>query len=57
MDFMKDWKTWRSSITDAVQLGRKFGMSDEEALLKKLLNVAFLEERKTLGNLIFKLIG
>lgn len=21
MDFMKDWKTWRSSLTDAIKLG------------------------------------
>jgi hypothetical protein len=80
MDFMKDWKTWRSSLHDAIQQGRKFGMSDEqikswsvrvgtylaenvcagtaeEALLKELWDVATPEERKTLGTLIFKLVG
>lgn len=30
MDFMQDWKTWRSSLHDAIQEGRKYGMSDEE---------------------------
>ena len=30
MDFMKDWKTWRESLKDAVAEGRKFGMSDDE---------------------------
>ena len=77
---MKDWKTWRSSLIDAIQLGREFGMSDEdikawavkigdylsekvcagsaeEALLKELSDVASPAERKTLGNLIFKLVG
>ena len=29
MDFMKDWKTWRESLHDAIEAGRKFGMSDE----------------------------
>ena len=80
MDFMKDWKTWRSSLHDAIQEGRKYGMSDEEmktwavevgdylaknvcagtaeeALLKELWDVAAPEERKTLANLIFKLVG
>lgn len=30
MDFMKDWKTWRASLQDAVKEGRKYGMTDEE---------------------------
>jgi len=30
MDFMKDWKTWRESLHDAIAEGRKYGMSDEE---------------------------
>jgi hypothetical protein len=80
MDFMKDWKTWRASLHDAIQEGRKYGMSDEEmkswaveagnylaknvcagtaeeALLKELWDVATPDERKTLGTLIFKLVG
>lgn len=80
MDFMKDWKTWRASLHDAIREGRKYGMTDEEikgwavevgdylaknvcagtpeeALLKELWDVATPEERKTLGALIFKLVG
>ena len=30
MDFMKDWKTWRASLHDAIQEGRKYGMTDDE---------------------------
>jgi hypothetical protein len=30
MDFMKDWKTWRASLHDAIQEGKKYGMTDEE---------------------------
>jgi hypothetical protein len=30
MDFMKDWKTWRTGLHDAIQEGRKYGMTDEE---------------------------
>jgi len=30
MDFMKDWTTWRESLHDAIQEGRKYGMTDNE---------------------------
>jgi hypothetical protein len=30
MDFMKDWQTWRETLHEAIQEGRKYGMSDEE---------------------------
>ena len=30
MDFMKDWKTWRASLNEAIKEGRKYGMSDDE---------------------------
>ena len=30
MDFMKDWKTWRASLHDAIAEGRKYGLSDDE---------------------------
>ena len=29
MDFMKDWAQWRSTLKDAIQRGRDFGLSDE----------------------------
>jgi sulfur relay (sulfurtransferase) DsrC/TusE family protein len=29
MDFMKDWGQWRSTLKDAIQEGRKMGLSDE----------------------------
>jgi len=28
--FYEDWKTWRASLRDAIQEGRKYGMTDEE---------------------------
>ncbi len=30
MDFMKDWDSWRSTVKNAVESGRQFGMSDEQ---------------------------
>jgi hypothetical protein len=77
---MKDWKTWRASLKDAIAQGKKYGLSDdeikswavevgdylaknvcagtaEEALLKELWDIATPDERKTLGALIFKLVG
>ena len=30
MDFMKDWRAFRASLQDAVNGGRKYGMTDEE---------------------------
>ena len=30
MDFMKDWKTWRESLHEAIKEGRKYGLTDEE---------------------------
>jgi hypothetical protein len=29
MDFLKDWKTWRGSLNEAIGAARKFGVSDE----------------------------
>jgi len=29
MDFLKDWKTWRASLNEAIAAARKFGVSDE----------------------------
>jgi hypothetical protein len=29
MDFMKDWKTWRETLSDGIEQARKFGVSDE----------------------------
>lgn len=29
MDFMKDWGQWRSTLKDAIQQGRKLGLSDD----------------------------
>jgi hypothetical protein len=29
-DFMKDWKSWRESLKDAVLTGKKYGMSEDE---------------------------
>jgi hypothetical protein len=29
MDFLKDWKTWRASLNEAIGAARKFGVSDE----------------------------
>ncbi len=30
MDFMKDWDSWRSTVKEAIQSGKQFGMSDEQ---------------------------
>jgi len=80
MDFMKDWKTWRTTLHEGIEAGRKYGLTDkeiktwakeagdylsnnvcagtaEETLLKELWDVAIPEERKTLANLIFKLVS
>jgi sulfur relay (sulfurtransferase) DsrC/TusE family protein len=29
MDFMKDWTQWRATLKEAIEQGRKFGLSDE----------------------------
>jgi sulfur relay (sulfurtransferase) DsrC/TusE family protein len=29
MDFLKDWKTWRESLGEAISAARKFGVSDD----------------------------
>jgi hypothetical protein len=29
MDFLKDWKTWRESLNEAISAARSFGVSDE----------------------------
>ncbi|MBE0479636.1 MAG: DUF3243 domain-containing protein [Dehalococcoidia bacterium] len=29
MDFMKDWDTWRKTLKDSIEEGRKYGMSDD----------------------------
>ena len=29
MDFLKDWKTWRESLNEAISAARGFGVSDE----------------------------
>jgi len=80
MDFMKDWKSWRESLKDAIQAGKKYGMSEdeikawavevgdylaknvcagtaEEALLKEFWDIASVDERKTLANLVFRLVS
>jgi hypothetical protein len=30
MDFMKDWKSWREGLHEAIKEGRKYGLTDEE---------------------------
>jgi hypothetical protein len=29
MDFVKDWKTWRDTLHEAIEGARKFGVSDD----------------------------
>ena len=29
MDFMKDWNQWKSTLKEAIDQGRKFGLSDD----------------------------
>jgi sulfur relay (sulfurtransferase) DsrC/TusE family protein len=29
MDFMKDWYQWRATLKEAIEQGRKMGLSDE----------------------------
>lgn len=29
MDFIKDWKTWRSTLKEGIQAARKLGVSDD----------------------------
>jgi sulfur relay (sulfurtransferase) DsrC/TusE family protein len=34
MDFVKDWKDWRSTLKDAIKRGRSMGLSD--AVIQRL---------------------
>ncbi|MEN6315072.1 MAG: DUF3243 family protein [Clostridiaceae bacterium] len=52
----EDIKAWAVKIGDYLSKKVCAGTA-EEALLKELWDVASPEERKTLGNLIFKLVG
>ncbi len=34
MDFVQDWTEWRKNLKDAIERGRRFGMSDQ--MIQKL---------------------
>ena len=50
MDFIKDWTTWRNSLSEAIAEGKRVGLSDEmiQSLGVKVGN--FLSEKVCPGN-------
>ena len=30
LDYLKDWKAWRNTLHDAVEQGKKMGLSEEQ---------------------------
>lgn len=45
MDFMKDWDSWRSTVREAIEAGRQFGMTEDQ-MKKAAMEVGdFLAEK------------
>ncbi len=45
MDFLKDWKTWRESLGEAISAARKFGVPDETIKKMSVKMGDFLSEK------------
>ncbi len=45
MDFLKDWKTWRESLGEAISAARKFGVSDDTIKKMSVKVGDFLSEK------------
>jgi hypothetical protein len=57
-DFLYDWEQWKNTIDQATKTTGQIGIPliSEETLIRDLWSVATPDERKTLAELLFKLM-